>query len=86
MNRLQNYARNEIEKYMQSEICPVCSGTRLNSEARNVTIQLKSIADVNEISVHDSLSFFKHIAENTILSEREKGYRRTNFKRGHQTA
>ncbi|MBI4136676.1 excinuclease ABC subunit UvrA [Candidatus Roizmanbacteria bacterium] len=67
-----DYVRNEIEKYMQSEVCNVCQGTRLNKEARTVTIEQKSIADVNELSVRDAHVFFDTLRKKEALSEREK--------------
>lgn len=67
-----DYVRNEIEKYMQSEICSVCEGTRLNKEARTVTIEDESIADINDKSVRESHMFFENLQKNQLLSDREK--------------
>ncbi|KKS24618.1 MAG: excinuclease ABC subunit A, excinuclease ABC subunit A [Microgenomates group bacterium GW2011_GWC1_41_8] len=67
-----DYVRNEIEKYMQSEVCNVCAGTRLSKEARTVTIQKKSISDINDLSVRDTHAFFENLQKKEMLSDREK--------------
>jgi excinuclease ABC subunit A len=66
-----DYVRVEIEKYMQEKICDECEGTRLNKEARTITIQEKSITDVNNLSVRDAYAFFQNLQKSTYLSQRE---------------
>ena len=46
------YIRKDIEKYMVKEPCPICNGSRLNSQALSVTIDKKSIADITNLSIH----------------------------------
>lgn len=53
------YMRKEIERYMRVLPCPECQGKRLRREALAVTLGGKSITDVTEMSVIDSVNFFK---------------------------
>lgn len=46
-----DYIRNEIEKYMILETCPVCNGSRLKPEAISVVIDKKNIAEVSNASI-----------------------------------
>lgn len=60
--------REEMEKYMSANICAACGGQRLSSHALAVKIAGKNIAQVADLSVTDSLTFFEKLK----LSEREK--------------
>lgn len=66
-----DFARHEIEKYMRTEMCKTCSGTRLRKEARSITIAGRSIIDVNSDSVGVSLQFLSSLLSTAKLSERE---------------
>lgn len=48
-----DYIRNEIERFMIKEPCPVCLGTRLNKQALSVTIKKKSIADISDLAIKE---------------------------------
>lgn len=48
-----DYVRNEIEKYMVKELCPVCLGSRLKEESLSVVVEGKNIWDVSECSIED---------------------------------
>ncbi len=75
-NRYQNtesmFFRSQIEKFMRYEVCPSCNGSRLKKEALAVTIDDKSIMEVCDMSIDDSLKFISSLEgkinarENTI--------------------
>jgi excinuclease ABC subunit A len=47
------YIRNEIEKFMVREPCPLCKGTRMKVEMLSVVIDGHNIAEVSELSIED---------------------------------
>ena len=51
----------DFEKYMSTVPCPCCGGKRLKKEALAVTVGGKSIFDVCDLSVQDSLAFFEQL-------------------------
>lgn len=61
--------KQEIEKYMISKTCEVCSGARLKKEAVGVTIQNKSIVDVSNLSIEKLFKFIDALPP--ALSSRE---------------
>lgn len=64
------FLKSQIERYMRYEICPLCKGSRLKKEALSVTINEKSIVDVSNMSVFDSVEFVNNLTN--VISEREK--------------
>jgi excinuclease ABC subunit A len=70
-----DYVRTEIEQYMAAHPCPTCGGARLKPQSRAVTIAGRSIVDVTNKSINDTLQFVLEIAdessENAPLTERE---------------
>lgn len=56
-----DYIRKEIETYMRQEICPDCSGTRLNSQARSVTFTNKNIAEISAMIIQEAIEFFNEL-------------------------
>ncbi len=54
-----NAVREELSKYLSQQHCNSCNGTRLRLEARNVFIGETTIPTVTEMSIADSLAFFK---------------------------
>ena len=54
-----DFVKREIEKYMTSQVCAVCSGKRLKPEVLAVTINDKSIADISEMTVEDALAYYE---------------------------
>ncbi|OGE71983.1 excinuclease ABC subunit A [Candidatus Daviesbacteria bacterium RIFOXYD1_FULL_41_10] len=64
------YVRREIEKYMVSEICPVCAGARLKKEALSVTINRLNISQMTEFSIKDALEWVKNLKK-PVFSDRE---------------
>lgn len=53
-----NAVRDELSKYLNSQNCPDCSGSRLRLEARNVFIDNTTLPHVAEFSIAEALDFF----------------------------
>jgi excinuclease ABC subunit A len=53
--------REEIEKYMNAQPCPVCKGSRLKREALFVKVEGRSVHDIVKMSIKDTLKFFTAI-------------------------
>ncbi len=58
-----DYTRKKIEKYMTTEICPVCQGKRLNKNSLNVLIYEKSIDDWVAMSIASLREFTSDFLE-----------------------
>ena len=54
-----NSMREELGKYINSQRCPDCSGTRLRLEARNVFIDGQTVDQIVSRSIGEALAFFK---------------------------
>ncbi len=63
------YIRNEIEKYMINENCPLCGGSRLKKESLSVVIDSKNITEITSLSIKDTVEWVKKLE--TVLTERE---------------
>jgi excinuclease ABC subunit A len=50
--------REELAKYLNSQACPECSGTRLRREARHVKVGGQNIHEVCEAPLKQALTFF----------------------------
>ncbi|MHB1675926.1 MAG: excinuclease ABC subunit UvrA [Sulfuriferula sp.] len=50
--------REELAKYLNSQLCPSCQGTRLRLEARHVFVADKSIYALSALPLKQSLAFF----------------------------
>jgi excinuclease ABC subunit A len=55
------YRRVELEKFMKVLPCPTCRGRRLKEKVLAVKISGRSIVDVTDLSVSDSIRFFEHL-------------------------
>jgi excinuclease ABC subunit A len=53
--------RDELAKYLSSHSCPNCEGTRLNTAARHVFIDEKTLPELTAYSIQESLGFFKNL-------------------------
>ena len=51
--------REDLEKYMDSQPCPVCEGARLKKESLFIKVDGKSISDIVRMSIKEALWFFK---------------------------
>lgn len=56
-----NSMREELNKYISSQSCPDCTGSRLRTEARHVFINNKAIHQLTHLSIGDALGFFKEL-------------------------
>ena len=54
-----NAVREELAKYLNSQHCPDCNGSRLRLEARNVFIADTPLPVVAEFAISDALAFFE---------------------------
>ncbi|WP_286271159.1 excinuclease ABC subunit UvrA [Thalassotalea hakodatensis] len=54
-----NAVREELTKYLNSQHCPDCDGSRLRLEARNVFIDNTPLHHITEKSTADALAFFQ---------------------------
>jgi excinuclease ABC subunit A len=57
-----NAVREELTRYLNSQPCPDCNGTRLNRAARNVFVADKSLPEISDLSVGHAREFFKAMA------------------------
>ncbi|MDH5345825.1 MAG: excinuclease ABC subunit UvrA, partial [Gammaproteobacteria bacterium] len=53
-----NAVREELSRYLNSQPCPDCGGTRLNRSARNVYITERSLPEISAMSVGHARAFF----------------------------
>ena len=56
-----DYRRNELQKYMKESLCTKCKGKRLKDKILAVKIENRSIIDITDSSIKDSIEFFKSI-------------------------
>ncbi len=63
-----DYRRRDLEKFMRVLPCPSCHGKRLKEKALSVKINGKNISDVTDMSIRESIIFFKTL----ILSEKKQ--------------
>jgi excinuclease ABC subunit A len=63
------FLRARIERFMNYETCNSCNGARLKNEALAVTINNKSIVEISNMSIVETLKFINNIQN--ILSVRE---------------
>ena len=64
------YRREELEKFMRVLPCPACHGRRLKEKVLAVKIGDKSIVDVTDQSIGESIDFFQKLSPK--LSEKEQ--------------
>ncbi|NIA26818.1 MAG: excinuclease ABC subunit UvrA [Desulfobulbaceae bacterium] len=51
--------REELAKFLNSQACPDCGGTRLNRAARHIFVLDKSLPEISNLSVGHARKFFK---------------------------
>ncbi len=56
-----NYVREELAKYLSSQSCPDCSGTRLRKDARYVLIKGLNLPSITGMTVAQSADYFKKL-------------------------
>ncbi|AOS96859.1 UvrABC system protein A [Microbulbifer aggregans] len=52
--------RDELAKYLSTQSCPECGGTRLRREARNVFVDDRTLSQITELPVGDAFDYFAH--------------------------
>jgi len=55
------WRKSDIEKFMTSRPCNACHGKKLQPVVLAVQIQDKSIIDVTDLSIEDSVDFFQNL-------------------------
>jgi len=65
------FLRSRIEKFMRYEPCTECLGARLKKESLAITIENKSIRDVCDMSIVDTLNFVKSLTDKITSREAE---------------
>ncbi len=53
--------REELAKYLSTQPCPSCKGTRLRKEARNVFITNESLPELVRLPVEKALAYFEQL-------------------------
>jgi excinuclease ABC subunit A len=53
--------REELAKFLSTQACPECGGTRLRHEARNVTVAGKTIYEVSALPLGQAARFFEGV-------------------------
>ena len=54
--------REELTRFLNSQPCPDCKGTRLNRAARNVFVAKRALPEITSMSVGEARSFFDHLS------------------------
>ena len=68
-NTKSEWRKEEIEKYMKSEVCKACEGKKLKPVVLSVKILEKNIIDATDMSIDESLLFFKSLKSKLNTSE-----------------
>ncbi len=63
--------RSELSKYQSEKLCPVCHGKRLNIQALCIKINGCDIMDVCDMSVDESLQWFRDLPNHLTKKENE---------------
>lgn len=56
-----NSVREELAKYLSSQNCPECKGTRLRRDARNVFVDGRTLPEMTELPVGDAYDYFTQL-------------------------
>jgi excinuclease ABC subunit A len=56
-----NAVREELSRFLNSQTCPVCDGTRLNQSARNVFVADLALPAISDMSVGQAIAFFRSL-------------------------
>ncbi len=57
-----NAVREELAKYLATQACPDCQGTRLNRSARHVFIAERSLSSITHLPIGEAQSFFQQLS------------------------
>ena len=61
--------REELSRYVVTQSCSSCNGSRLNESARNVFIGEHNLSDITKMSIDNSHDFFKHLKLDGVRGE-----------------
>ncbi|MGV8086914.1 MAG: excinuclease ABC subunit UvrA [Candidatus Woesearchaeota archaeon] len=64
------WRKEDMEKFMTSKPCNICSGKRLKDIVLSVKVAKKSIIDVTELSIDEAILFFNNL--NNLLNDKDK--------------
>jgi excinuclease ABC subunit A len=53
--------REELSKYLNSQPCPECQGTRLRQDARHVFINRKNLPSISDLTIGDATEYFEKL-------------------------
>lgn len=53
--------RDDLAKYLNTQTCPSCKGSRLNQAARHVFIDNKTIAHLSELPIGEAFNYFSNL-------------------------
>ncbi len=53
--------REELSKYLNSQPCPECQGTRLRRDARHVFINRKNLPSITDLTIGDAAEYFEKL-------------------------
>ena len=53
--------RDDLSKYLSTQTCPSCKGSRLNEDARNVFIEEKPLPSITSMTISDAKSYLETI-------------------------
>jgi len=62
--------RDKMREYMTEETCPLCEGTRLNAQARNVEVAGYTLPEINSEQIEDAYEIFDGLKQE--VSERQR--------------
>jgi excinuclease ABC subunit A len=64
------WVKQDLQQYMSTSPCPVCKGMKLKPEALSVTLGEKNISQVTQLSIEESLAFFRGLSK--LLTSRQR--------------
>ena len=53
--------RDELSKFISTQPCPTCEGSRLNIQSRHVFIKNKNLPQLTELSIADAYNYFSKL-------------------------
>ncbi len=53
--------REELQKYMNTQACPSCHGSRLKTDARSVLIKKRNLPSITSLPIDEALNFFQQL-------------------------
>jgi excinuclease ABC subunit A len=56
-----NSVREDLIRFLSTQPCPDCHGTRLRTEARHVFIDSKNLPSITELPIADALSYYQQL-------------------------